>query len=119
MIWCVVSTSPSKKAGKKRCRKPKEIVAWVDFYGLLEPTLSAGWCLYSSFNEYSDSGDVGHVVPGPMIQINWVSNTSTLYVLPKIKAHVFSPALISGPYASPTTPAPTSALPQRTNVTGG
>ena len=62
MIWCVVSTSPSKKAGKKRGRKPKEIVAWVDGYGLLDSTLSAGWCLHSSFNEYSDSGDVGHVV---------------------------------------------------------
>ena len=85
---------------------------------------SAGCWLYSSLtlgqlNEYSDSGDVGHVVPGPMIQTIWVSNTSTLYVLPKIKAHVFSTALISGPYASPNTPAPTSALRQRTNVTEG
>ena len=86
--------------------------------------LSAGCWLYTSLalgqlNEYSDSGDVGHVVPGPMIQTIWVSNTSTLDVLPKIKAHVFSPALISGPYASRTTPALAFGLRQMTNLTGG
>ena len=29
VIWCVASTSPSKKVGKKRGRKPKETIAWT------------------------------------------------------------------------------------------